>query len=177
MEHLQIQSFSSWTMNRRKAATLLCTKCPTLTVKNILHIRCASLHEDHKQLLEQCKSSAVCKILLVTHIVYLILYVIWLLFAEGWEADSWRHLEELYCRDGGAFRDASGLLLPPKIKFEHIKLTSYSKMCVELAAQVTVHVQMKIDVVSIYFVNTNSPYCYWPKMWRWNLDSVLHRLS
>ena len=115
----------------------------------------------------------------VTHIVYLILYmyVIWWLFAEGWEADSWRHLEELYHKDSGAFRDASGLSLPPKIKFEHIKLTSYSKMCVDLAAQVTVHVQMKIDVVSIYFVNTNSLYRYWPKMWRWNLDSVLHRLS
>lgn len=42
------------------------TKCLTLTVKNILHIRCASLHEDHKQLLEQCKSSPVCKITLCT---------------------------------------------------------------------------------------------------------------
>lgn len=33
---------------------------------------------------------------------------------------------------------SQGLTLVPKLKREHLKLTSYSKMCVDLAAQVTV---------------------------------------
>ena len=50
---------------------------------------------------------------------------------------SWDHLEQLYHRHhgDGAVPD-SGLSILPKIKFEHIKLTSYSKMRVDLAAQV-----------------------------------------
>ena len=63
----------------------------------------------------------------------------------------------MYCRDGGAFRDVSGLSLPPKIKFEHIKLTSYSKMCVDLAAQVS-DVQMKIDKLSIFILSIQTPH-------------------
>ena len=47
---------------------------------------------------------------------------------------SWRHLEQLYEEDisGGSAR----LRRVPKLKYEHIHLSSYSKMQVDLAAQV-----------------------------------------
>ena len=47
---------------------------------------------------------------------------------------SWQHLVNLYESDKGK---GSGLSLVPKLKFEHIyKLSSFSKMRVDLAAQV-----------------------------------------
>eukprot|EP00731_Ephydatia_muelleri_P000111 Em0001g111a len=48
---------------------------------------------------------------------------------------SWDHLKELYTKNR-AQADDTGLALIPKLKFEHIHLTSYSKMRVDLAAQV-----------------------------------------
>ena len=45
---------------------------------------------------------------------------------------SWDHLKELYTKNRAQVDD-TGLAL----KFEHIHLTSYSKMCVDLAAQVS----------------------------------------
>lgn len=50
---------------------------------------------------------------------------------------SWDHLKELYTKNRAQAND-TGLALIPKIKFEHIHLTSYSKMRVDLAAQVSV---------------------------------------
>ena len=50
---------------------------------------------------------------------------------------SWRHLTELYERNRSRAPDA-GLALLPKLKYEHLHLTSYSKMRVDLAAQVSV---------------------------------------
>ena len=50
---------------------------------------------------------------------------------------SWDHLKELYTKNR-AQADDTGLALIPKLKFEHIHLTSYSKMHVDLAAQVCV---------------------------------------
>ena len=49
----------------------------------------------------------------------------------------WRHLQDLYHRDSGAKKSAGGLSLVPKLKYEHIFLTSFSKMRVDLAAQVS----------------------------------------
>lgn len=46
---------------------------------------------------------------------------------------AWRHVVNLYYRDQGK---ASGLAMVQKLKFEHIHLTSFSKMRVDLAAQV-----------------------------------------
>ena len=46
---------------------------------------------------------------------------------------SWSHIVALYLRNGGA---ATGLNLIPKLKYEHVYLTSHSKMQVDLAAQV-----------------------------------------
>lgn len=50
---------------------------------------------------------------------------------------KWEHLAALYKRDSGAVREAPGLSLVPKLKWEHIHLTSFSKMRVDLAAQVS----------------------------------------
>jgi hypothetical protein len=49
---------------------------------------------------------------------------------------SWGHLEKLYENDKGADRQAPGLAVVPKLKYEHLHLTSFSKMRVDLAAQV-----------------------------------------
>ena len=48
---------------------------------------------------------------------------------------SWKHLEELYLLDTTS---GNGLRLVPKLKYEHIHLTTFSKMHVDLAAQVTI---------------------------------------
>ena len=45
----------------------------------------------------------------------------------------WQHLIDLYERDK---KPGAGLTLLPKLKFEHIRLTSFSKMRVDLAGQV-----------------------------------------
>lgn len=47
---------------------------------------------------------------------------------------KWQHLEKLYEQDRGK---ASGLAMVPKLKYEHIHLNSFSKMRVDLAAQVS----------------------------------------
>ena len=49
---------------------------------------------------------------------------------------SWRHLLNLYYTDQGK---GTGLSLVPKLKYEHVFLTSFSKMRVDLAAQVHVY--------------------------------------
>ena len=48
----------------------------------------------------------------------------------------WSHVEKLYKEDTRADLTTSGLHLVPKLKFEHIYLSSFSKMRVDLAAQV-----------------------------------------
>lgn len=58
-------------------------------------------------------------------------YVITYMQCNGKEI-SWTHLMTLYERN----RSDSGLVLCPKLKFEHLNLTSFSKMRVDLAAQV-----------------------------------------
>ena len=57
---------------------------------------------------------------------------------------SWKHLEKLYIKNR-----AQGLSLVPKIKYEHVYLTSFSKMRVDLAAQVRIERQ-----VCIYLIQT-----------------------
>ena len=48
---------------------------------------------------------------------------------------SWKHVTDLYHRDSGKCHATPGLSLLPKLKYEHIHLTSFSKMRVDLAAQ------------------------------------------
>ena len=43
---------------------------------------------------------------------------------------------ELYERKFSIAKDSPGLSIVPKLTFEHVKLTSFSKMRVDLAAQV-----------------------------------------
>jgi len=47
----------------------------------------------------------------------------------------WKHLEDLYIKDTS---EGTGLRKLPKLKYEHIHLTNFSKMRVDLAAQVCV---------------------------------------
>ena len=48
---------------------------------------------------------------------------------------SWNHLLKLYEKN----RSDSGLALIPKLKYEHLHLTTFSKMRVDLAAQVRLY--------------------------------------
>ena len=50
---------------------------------------------------------------------------------------SWSHLLSLYHSDAGADREAPGVTVVGKLKREHLYLTSFSKMRVNLAAQVS----------------------------------------
>ena len=65
------------------------------------------------------------------------------------------HLLDLYNSDGGK---ASGLALVPKLKFEHIHLTSFSKMRVDLATQVCsfMHALAKIIMINLSQVLSES---------------------
>ena len=49
---------------------------------------------------------------------------------------KWTYLASLYYRDAGAHREAAGLAFVPKLNYEHVHLTTFSKMRVDLAAQV-----------------------------------------
>ena len=51
---------------------------------------------------------------------------------------SWQHLIDLYHKHhGDGTTPRAGLSILHKIKMEHVQLTSYSKMRVDLAAQVS----------------------------------------
>lgn len=67
-------------------------------------------------------------------------YYMYILFFEHMQYNgksiSWKHLEQLYLHDTGQGREVTGLRLIPKLKYEHIYLSSFSKMRVDLAAQV-----------------------------------------
>ena len=49
---------------------------------------------------------------------------------------QWQHILDLYTRNTGAVKSSPGLSLVPKLKYEHLFLTSFSKMRVDLAAEV-----------------------------------------
>lgn len=49
---------------------------------------------------------------------------------------EWKHVVDLYHRNAGRVTQAPGLSIVPKLKYEHIHLNSFSKMRVDLAAQV-----------------------------------------
>ena len=51
---------------------------------------------------------------------------------------DWNFVVQLYKRNTGAHTNTPGLSLVPKLKYEHVYLTSFSKMRVDLAAQVKV---------------------------------------
>ena len=49
---------------------------------------------------------------------------------------AWQHVKDLYERNNGADTETPGLSMVPKLKYEHLHLTNFSKMRVDLAAQV-----------------------------------------
>jgi len=55
-------------------------------------------------------------------------------------------LLNLYHRDSGAQRESPGLSIAHKIKREHVYLTSFSKMRVDLAAQVNPTLAMHANI-------------------------------
>lgn len=77
---------------------------------------------------------------------------------------AWQHLIDLYERDKGK---ATGLAMATKLKFEHIHLTSFAKMRVDLAAQV---MYITLDVVIVFIVVIMNRYLaklsvmLWPKL-------------
>ena len=50
---------------------------------------------------------------------------------------EWKHLRDLYHKFHSMAVQSAGLSLVPKLKMEHIELTSFSRMRVDLAAQVS----------------------------------------
>ena len=68
----------------------------------------------------------------------------------------WSHILDLYHRDSGAQRESPGLAIAHKIKREHVYLTSFSKMRVDLAAQVNANIiamHANINSYSIFICN------------------------
>ena len=54
---------------------------------------------------------------------------------------------DLYEGDSGK---ATGLAMVPKLKFEHVHLTSFSKMRVDLAAQVIISLSFIYIIIILY---------------------------
>ena len=50
---------------------------------------------------------------------------------------DWKFIIELYCKNAGADTATPGLSLVPKLKYDYVYLTNFSKMRVDLAAQVS----------------------------------------
>ena len=53
---------------------------------------------------------------------------------------EWKQMWDLYGKLSEIAIHSRGLSIAPKLKYEHVKLTSYSRMRVDLAAQVCVHI-------------------------------------
>ena len=69
-------------------------------------------------------------------------YSIHCLLQHNGKPISWRHLEDLYIQDSK--QSNKGTRLVPKLKYEHVYLTPFSRMQVDLAAQVSIYTQFQI---------------------------------
>ena len=67
---------------------------------------------------------------------YFIFMFMFLNFQCNGKNISWDHLSDLYVLDNDPTKTAPGLRLVLKLKYEHIHLTSFSRMRVDLAAEV-----------------------------------------
>ena len=63
----------------------------------------------------------------------------------------WKYITNLYLRNTGQVTETPGLSLVLKIKYEHVHLTSFLKMRVDLAAEVYMH-----DVMCMCLVLLNT---------------------
>ena len=68
---------------------------------------------------------------------YTVIIVYYPLNQNNGQCIKWDHLRELFEKVSGTAIASKGITLLPKLKMEHICLTSYSRMCVDLAAQVS----------------------------------------
>ena len=62
----------------------------------------------------------------------------------------WDYIAKLYEKNVGAITEIPGLLMVPKLKYEHIKLTSFSKIRVDLAAEVTKYKAQSCNICMQY---------------------------
>ena len=58
-------------------------------------------------------------------------------FKQNGKEILWKHLIDLYNKCSGASTSTPGLSILPHLKYEHVYLTSFSKVRVDLAAQVS----------------------------------------
>lgn len=69
---------------------------------------------------------------------------------------DWDLVVQLYKRNAGSITSTPGLMLVPKIKYEHVYLTNFSKMRVDLAAQVSAYLFLLLCIVNILQVLSES---------------------
>ena len=62
----------------------------------------------------------------------------------------WHHIQELYAKISNTAIASRGISNLPKLKQEHISLTSYSRMWVDLVAQVTLVNQISSQLLLYY---------------------------
>ena len=65
---------------------------------------------------------------------------------------KWQNTVDLYKRNAGKNTETPGLSIAHKLKYEHIKLTNFSKMRVDLAAQVIFELRYKHMSHSAFFL-------------------------
>ena len=53
---------------------------------------------------------------------------------------NWQFLIKLYEKNTGRNTETPGLSMAHKLKYEHLQLTSFTKLRVDLAVQVSVHI-------------------------------------
>lgn len=78
----------------------------------------------------------------------MLLLHLWLNFQCNGKTISWNHLSDLYLLDNDPTKTTPGLRLDPKLKYEHVHLTSFSRMRVDLAAQVS---KLYIELLHEYY--------------------------
>ena len=70
--------------------------------------------------------------------MYLCIIIIDNYFQINGQSITWQHIHDLVDKVSSTAVASHGLSLIPKLKQEHVKLTSYSRMRVDLAAQVCI---------------------------------------
>ena len=85
---------------------------------------------------------------------------------------SWSHLVKVYEQN----QTASGLFFNKKLRREHVHLNSYSRMRVNLAAQVRLDIACVI-CFTVLFINFRFSVHPWPMLWTITEIRILQRLG
>ena len=78
--------------------------------------------------------------LIIAHRYVIIIIIIMYMYTHeqnNGKRIEWSHIQELYEKISNTAIASHGISLLPKLKQEHVVLTSYSRMRVDLAAQVS----------------------------------------